>query len=518
MKWATFPITNNSAVKSIAYTVRNASGTITRSGTGNNASGTFAKGANTISWTVTNTSNHVITGTTNVVIWELPSVDITTSTPDAFCSSIVLTAASFSNNVVDYEWNYNNGAFTNAQNIQLGNSNADGVYGAYVTDLNGCRNATPATYNYQKQALLSNYTIIAINEVSLAAGNTVQTGSIGLISNTGKAMFTKNFTLSSAGAVVRAPQISYQNPANISNKVYSPASFAVFPTMQFNTSTVNSLPSYAVSQNANATLTGQYKTLTVKKGAIVTLTNNLFGDITVETGARITFTNAQVKIASLNVQAGDNNLYTTVNFSQNTAVLVSNRVDIGERCLVNPGNNKVTFYMGDLNFNQEKFTVKSGDTKVTANVYMPNGKMTVKSGENKKTCYLTGIFMAEEVKGDGENVTWNSYDCGYALTAPTKEAINATATTEEQIANAGIKIYPNPTAGKFTIEITNIKSAKADVIVLNVSGAVIEKRSMELTGAKQYLDFDIEKQAAGIYMVQVSTGEGVKTVKLVKAK
>ena len=54
-------------------------------------------------------------------------------------------------------------------------------------------------------------------------------------------------------------------------------------------------------------------------------------------------------------------------------------------------------------------------------------------------------------------------------------------------------------------------------MVLSVSGAVIEKRSVELAGAKQYLDFDISNQAAGIYLVQVTTSEGVKTVKVVKA-
>jgi hypothetical protein len=59
---------------------------------------------------------------------------------------------------------------------------------------------------------------------------------------------------------------------------------------------------------------------------------------------------------------------TVISALHQTPAKISNKVSIGSQVRLNPENNKVTIYMGDLKSDEEKFTVKGGDTKIIANI------------------------------------------------------------------------------------------------------------------------------------------------------
>jgi hypothetical protein len=77
-----------------------------------------------------------------------------------------------------------------------------------------------------------------------------------------------------------------------------------------------------------------------------------------------------------------------------------------------------------------------------------------------------------------------------------------------------VKIYPNPTNGRFTLELSGIdNSEKAKVEMYGMKGDRI--LSTEVTGQIKQ-EFSISGQPAGIYLIQVITSQGVVTNRIIK--
>mgnify|MGYP000260908731 CR=1 FL=1 len=75
---------------------------------------------------------------------------------------------------------------------------------------------------------------------------------------------------------------------------------------------------------------------------------------------------------------------------------------------------------------------------------------------------------------------------------------------------AGVKVYPNPTNGLVTIDLSELKGSDAKVTVLSITGAVIAQQNV----VNALSQFDLSKEANGIYFVEVSTEAGKAVYKL----
>ena len=85
---------------------------------------------------------------------------------------------------------------------------------------------------------------------------------------------------------------------------------------------------------------------------------------------------------------------------------------------------------------------------------------------------------------------------------------------EVEKCNAEIRIYPNPTEGRFAVEINNIsEDVSGQIQVLNIQGRLLEKRGIQSEGK---IDFDLTGEAAGIYILNIRLGEAVSTWKIIK--
>ncbi|MES2332153.1 MAG: LamG-like jellyroll fold domain-containing protein [Bacteroidota bacterium] len=554
-----FVATDNCSPLTTSYTIVGPGGTV--NGTGNTITTGFAVGTTTITWTVKDVSLNSNTCTTTVVINPLPVASITAATADAFCNGFVLSGGSTLTGPFTYQWLCNNQSAGTTQNITLGLTNGDGVYTLFTTDGKGCRSATGAVYSYQKQNLVSSYTIIAEKEVDLGKYNKVASGSVGITSSKGEAEFKAYSSVNGAGSFVKAPKIDKDGSGIVINSQLIGIAYVTLPVMQYNTVSTNNLPNYTASVN-NATLTGSYKTLTVKKGISVTVTANTFGSIKLEEGASIRFTATVLNIAELVADKGaKNDAYTYIRFNQNTSVRVSGKVSIGSQVLVNPESNKVTFYMGDLNHDEEKFTVKGGDTRVIANIYMPDGKLRVTATDSDNddhvncdhkahdarycqhknhdhndcehtahsaaSCnddvYMTGLFIAEEVESKGNTVIWNSYDC--SATAPAiivnsvtpvmqsvAEKVQTTVSTEEELK---VTVMPNPSTTYFTLKLESKYETPVNMRVMDASGRVIDAKSK--IGANSMIQIG-HNYSSGTYYAELIQGTKRKVVQLIKSK
>lgn len=519
-------------------------GATARSGNGNDASGAFNPGTSAITWSAADPAGHVTTATTVVTITALPSATITASNADNFCNQIVLTANTTAAGAT-YQWLSGNAVAGTGQQLSLGQLNGDGIYTVTVT-ANGCTGA-PASYHFQKQVLAGSYTILALKEMELGESNTVATGSVGVTASNGKARFHKNSSVSSPGSFVKAKNIE-KSGSNIviTDPIYAAATGISLPTMYFNTANTHNLPNKDVPQNSTSTVNGNYKNLTLKKGSNTILTGNTFGTILVEQGARVSFTATTVNMDKLEVAKGPRTGYSYVRFAPDTKVLVSGSVNIGSQVYINPDNNKVTFYLGDKKSDDEKFTVKGGDTKVTANIYMPNGTLKVTGGyrygdygnghgdcdkdddddrffgQGNSYVYMTGLFIAGEVESNGKNVVWNSFDCSAGPVSlinytPAVTATQSNATQEKSIATSEedlkVTVMPNPSTTYFTLKLESKYASPVDMRVMDGRGRVIDAKSRLGSNSTVQIGFNY---SSGTYYAELIQGTTRKVVQLVK--
>jgi hypothetical protein len=560
----TIPVLNQSDNCGIASTTYSITGASNRTGTGTNASGNFAIGTSTVTFTVTDVHGNISTCSFTVTINPLPVASIAVATADALCNQFTLTANSTLSGPFTYQWLYNNNTKATTQQLGLGLTDADGLYSVYTADANGCRSELPATYNYQKQTLVSSYTILGMKEVKLGQYNKVETGSVGVMSSRGEAEFDKYSSVTGAGSFVKAPRIDTDKGVTINSKIYGIASVTL-PTMQYNTSNTRYLQDKTINSNVTTTVNGNYDDITLKKGSNVTLTGTVFGKIKLEEGASVRFTSTTIDVEEIQIEKGPKTGgYSYIRFAPNTSIRVSKKVTIGSDVIVNPEAYQVTFYMADNRRDEEKFHVKGDDTRITANIILPDGKLKVTGGNygddrcdhrphSSNSCrhrghghhdcdhrghgdrdcrddvFMTGLFIAEEVESEGKHIIWNSYNCAppsAPVTALTSNN-NKVSITEEvaasgklQAANKSeeelkVTVMPNPSSTYFTLKLESKYDAPVTLRVVDAAGRVVESRAKLGSNSTIQVGHNFH---AGNYFAELVQGNRRKTIQLIKVR
>lgn len=533
--------TDNCGIATVSFAI---TGATTRSGSGYDAGTAFAVGTSTITYTVTDVNGNVSTKTLVVTVNKAPTATISTSNPDAFCNKLTVIGNSTSP-INGYAWTYNNNPFAGTQAISLDNTNGDGTYSLLVTDNKGCTSLAAVTYQYSKQNTISNYTILAYKEAELKEYNTVQTGSVGVMSKKGEAEIGKNSSVAAPGAFVKAPKIEVKQGATVPIRLVGVASVAL-PTMQYNSANTSSLPNYTTNAGATISLSGNYKNLKIRKGSNVTLSGTTFGNIDIEEGSVVRFTSTVINVEQLKVGKGPDNGLTQVRFANNTSVRVSKHVQIDEDCFINPDANQVTFYLGrqsnhDCNKHKnndsddddhdrghgdgdQKFEVKGGNTTVIANIYAPTGDIKVKGGEGchknhiNTTVRMTGLFIGYEVEGEGKNVIWNNYACGSSspiAAADAQPVYNKTSEPVEVANDLKVTVMPNPSTTYFTLKLASKSELPVNIKVVDAAGRVIDAKAKQPANSTMQMG---QSYVPGSYFAEFIQGNQRKVVQLIKLK
>lgn len=80
----------------------------------------------------------------------------------------------------------------------------------------------------------------------------------------------------------------------------------------------------------------------------------------------------------------------------------------------------------------------------------------------------------------------------------------------------GMIVFPNPTNGYFTVEVTSVVSlANAEVQLTDLTGKLISSRKMDLVTGKNHVAFDESKLQMGTYFIKFAAGNEFKPVKVV---
>lgn len=100
------------------------------------------------------------------------------------------------------------------------------------------------------------------------------------------------------------------------------------------------------------------------------------------------------------------------------------------------------------------------------------------------------------------------------LAAINEEPVPEPPVFETTIKESLFKIYPNPTTGLITLEITDVEtSASISIQIFGMRGEAID--DARLIGSHKY-SFDLSAQPAGIYFVKVVNDEKIENAKIVK--
>jgi len=78
----------------------------------------------------------------------------------------------------------------------------------------------------------------------------------------------------------------------------------------------------------------------------------------------------------------------------------------------------------------------------------------------------------------------------------------------------GIKVFPNPTTGNLTVEVSNNEESDMTIIVFNMVGSKILEMKDENVLKKNY-NIDLNNQADGMYIVRISSEGKTETKKIV---
>jgi uncharacterized protein (TIGR02145 family) len=505
--------TDNCGISEISYDVV---GATTRNGSGPDASGIFFRGLSFIRWTVKDIHGNASTCITNVNLNAslLTSVSIQTSTPEDYCYNFVLNAIATPEGSYNYLWNTGETIPVKV----LDNSLPDGEYTVTITDQYGCISKT-ASYNYQKQNLISSYTLFGLKTIHLGERNAVGFGSVGVTSPFGLATIGRNSFVVAPGGFVKAKFILVSPSATVFTKINAPA-IVTLPAMQFNTSDISGLPIFNVPAFTTTILNSNYRYLKIAKGAHVTLNGTVFGDIHLAEGSEIIINSTAIDIRSLTLDNGSSSAHTTISFSSNNrvSVRVSDKVVIGEHCRVS-GNN-VVFYVGDQRKDIERFSVRARDTHVDANVYIPNGILSVTGNNQTGTeCVMTGYFIADAIISSAREVIWNPRFCNvpspFIVNDERAEQKNARKMDiQKPIAGTPLTIlvYPNPSGQYFNLSAQSLKTEQIQINIFDAFGRQME----QLNGSSNKTYMFGHQYKPGVYMVEVQQGDGKNTFKVIK--
>ncbi|MET3886003.1 HYR domain-containing protein [Niastella sp. OAS944] len=441
------------------------------------------------------------------------SLAVTIAASDAaneFCNNLTLTANA-SVPVQSYLWS--NSATT--QSIKLGGANAAGNYTVTVTAVGGCTGT--ATYNYNPQAVTSNYTILGLQTVNLFANNTVQNGSVGANASNGTITIGNTTSVAASGAFVKAQTLTISASANVPVRINAPAGASI-PMMQFNTTNTNALGNVSIANNTNGTVNGNFRNLTIGTNCNVTLTGTIFRLIAVGAGSTIRFTQPVINIGGINLTQGTASSPTTVAFSQATVVKSNADINVAPLCTINPDNYKVVFYIGVSSGNSSPdFNVTAGgNVTVNASIYVPNGDISV-GGSTTNNSFMNGKFIASLVRSTGQRVIWNSFDCGTANLITRTSVPNVSSATiipiiEPDVAYFTATVTPVPTENFFTLKIKSNSDETIQVKIFDIVGRQIEQ--LHGSPAQSYRFGNGYMQ--GSYIVEIHQGNKVKVMQVVK--
>jgi hypothetical protein len=107
----------------------------------------------------------------------------------------------------------------------------------------------------------------------------------------------------------------------------------------------------------------------------------------------------------------------------------------------------------------------------------------------------------------------NEFGCEQAITFNFE--LDVCNSTRDLLATEQLKLFPNPTGGWATIELSKLQATEYDLSILSPIGQRLELRRIESQRSNFSAQIDLSDMPAGIYLVRLSSAEGVLSRRLI---
>jgi len=455
----------------------------------NDACGILSLDVNTSSWDCNDIGNHTVTLTvtdnndnvstcdaTVTVVGTIPSVTITDSELPEFCQggTIVLTANATDGASFDYDWSTGE----TADEIQV--SSAD-TFSVEVTNNYGCTASDAFYVDYDREDLVSAYTIISFNkEVKLDESN-VSTGAVTALGNKGKVDIDKDSKVAGSSPFVKADEVKVKSGGVVDTKIEEEASLT--------------LPSFQYSTHCNSK-----NDVTVGSNTSVTLTDSIYGKVKVGKNSKVTFTSSTLYMEDFSTSYDD-----TIKFTQSCVTMyVCKKVELKKNNIFNAEGKSVLIFV------EEDFKIEKNSSAITS-VYSEK-HIHSEGDKNGDENELTGLFIAEKVHSKRTNWNWNTA-CGGCQSTQNK-------VTVEPVADLGglldatkliLNVYPNPNNGNFGVDIFSPEDGNYQVEVYDAFGRLVYTTGKQTLSGPTYVPIEMEATAGAQYFVRMSVNGEVHT-------
>ncbi len=158
--------------------------------------------------------------------------------------------------------------------------------------------------------------------------------------------------------------------------------------------------------------------------------------------------------------------------------------------------------------------IKGSVSNASTYLWSTNGNGTFQDPSSLVTTYLPGT--QDTIQGSVIlSLTANSlFGCG-EIVAP-KEILFAPCLGLETIGKAALKILPNPTSGKFSVEIDGLPdNLSFELSVADAGGKQIINGRYHSTGKLFKTLLDLSSQPRGVYLLRISSGTEMTTAKII---
>lgn len=333
------------------------------------------------------------------------------------------------------------------------------------------------------------YGVLAFEGISLK-NNQVSAGGVGVI-HSGKKVRLRNTVIDQQGTFVKAPQSRFDNRSQASTYIRG-----------------NAPEPEAFRNNPNK----DKKKSKAGKGESLSLSAGRYGKIKAAKGATLTFTGGEVYIRSLKVKREVSLL-----FLAPTYLLVRNEVRLGENSALNLAGEQVRIYAGD------RITI--GNASEVRGYFHSRGRLKTRSGG--ETTSLEGLFVANKIKG-GRNTFWAGG--GVLCTGNEQPEQTVAARRERRKTGAAgelllpestdssirVRLWPNPVVSDILKISLESDTPGGELQLLDFHGNSISRKTY--SGHQAYHEVNMRNTMPGTYILRVSSGGEVRTLRVLKEK
>jgi hypothetical protein len=103
---------------------------------------------------------------------------------------------------------------------------------------------------------------------------------------------------------------------------------------------------------------------------------------------------------------------------------------------------------------------------------------------------------------------------GKDVTASDDDKVMVSEPIATDAANKNLKVYPNPTSGKFNVDLSQYPSGNVTVKIENGNGKSIVQQIVHLDGKLKTAGFNLSGQTPGVYTVTVISGKKIQAAKI----